>query len=111
MYYMSQVKQDLTVQQLEQEIKLLLKLNKNEFCNRIFKCRMRNIGHSMVEYHRAVYCLWRKQAQANRRKKMPRSVREDRDYNSEHKGDGRKNSDEPRRKKGKNRKSISLESN
>ena len=65
----------------------------------------------MVEYHRAVYCTLMKQAQAIRRKKLPRPVREDRDYNSEQKFEGRRSNDESRRKKGKTRKSFSLESN
>ena len=62
------------IEELEKEIACLLKLEKNEFCNRIFKCKLKKSLTALTDYHCLIYSLWKSQYEKikkHRSKKIP----------------------------------------
>ena len=47
-----------------------MKLQKNEFCNRILKCKLKKCMAPMVSYYELVYNFWRKELEINRKRRQ-----------------------------------------
>jgi Mg-chelatase subunit ChlI len=104
---------DVAVKALELELEMeeLLKLEKNEFCNRIFKCKLKKLLAPISGYYELVYQQWKKEVEKTRKKRVVKHNRSDRDYNSQQKSEYKEAGKQQYRKYKKNRKSNSLESN
>lgn len=62
----------------------MLSLEKNEFCNKIFKCKLKKAMNPLFDYYEQIYSIWKKDVDKNKKKKYNKNRRE-RDYNSQQK--------------------------
>lgn len=46
-----------------------MKLEKNDFCNRIFKCKFKKSITAIIDYYELVYQLWKKEVDKCKKKK------------------------------------------
>lgn len=60
----------LSEEELKAEIEELLKMEKNEFCNKIFKCKFKKSLCPIISYYEIVYNVWKKDLDKNKKKKM-----------------------------------------
>lgn len=54
---------------LEKEIEDLLKIEKNDFCNRIFKSKLKKSDLKMSIYHGLIYNRWKELVEKSRKKR------------------------------------------
>jgi hypothetical protein len=45
-------------------------MEKNEFCNKIFKCKFKKSLCPIIGYYEVVYNLWKKDLDKNKKKRM-----------------------------------------
>lgn len=69
--YLAERKIHLSAADLERECADLAQMEKNEFCNKIFKCKLKKSLTYFTDYHELVYKLWK--AELNRKKKKNRN--------------------------------------
>lgn len=54
---------------IQKELEELLKLERNDFCNRIFKCKLKRILSPIINYYELVYHEWKKELDKSRKKR------------------------------------------
>lgn len=60
----------VSTESMEKEIRELMKLEKNEFCNRLLKCRLKKAATDpMKGYHRQLYRMLVERIKSNKKKK------------------------------------------
>ena len=47
-------------------------MEKNEFINRIFKCKLKKANSPIIDYHEHVYNFWKKEVSKSKKKRFPR---------------------------------------
>lgn len=81
-----------------------MKLEKKEFCNRIFKCKTKKILSPAIHYYQLLYLHWKKEVERSNKKRPAKHSRTERDYSQQ-----KTETKQPHnRKYKKNRKSNSL---
>lgn len=45
-------------------------MEKNEFCNKIFKCKFKKSLSPIIAYYEVVYNVWKKDIDKNKKKRM-----------------------------------------
>lgn len=54
---------------LEDEIEDLMQMDKNDFCNRIFKCKLKKSSSHMYSYYGLIYNKWKDCVEKSRKKR------------------------------------------
>ena len=49
--WMMQQNMPISFTELEKEVEDMMKLEKNEFCNRVFKCKLKKIASPIIYYY------------------------------------------------------------
>jgi len=49
--WMIQQNMPISFTELEKEVEEMMKLEKNEFCNRVFKCKLKKIASPIIYYY------------------------------------------------------------
>ena len=60
---------------LEAEIEDLMRMEKNEFCNRIFKCKLKKSSQQIFSYYGLIYNKWKECVEKARKKKLKKPSR------------------------------------
>lgn len=74
----------VSLSDLEREVEELIKLEKNEFCNRVFKCKLKKISSPIIGYYESLYVFWKGELERGK-KKRGKFNRSERDHNSQQK--------------------------
>lgn len=81
---MTQQNMPISLTEIEKEVEDMMKLETNEFCNRVFKCKLKKITSPIIYYYESLYIYWKSELEKgkNKRGKYNRS---ERDHNSQQK--------------------------
>lgn len=60
---------------IKREMEELLKLDKNDFCNRVFKCKLKKATLPVLDYYELLYAHWKKEMDRNRRRRVAKHMR------------------------------------
>lgn len=86
----------------------MMKLETNEFCNRVFKCKLKKITSPIIYYYESLYIYWKSELEKGKNKRAKYN-RSERDHNSQQKSQCKQGKPQGKKHK-KGRKSNSLES-
>lgn len=105
--WMIEEERPISLTDLEKEIEDLMKLEKNEFCNRVFKCKLKKISSPIINYYESLYVFWKGELEKGK-KKRGKFNRAERDHNSQQKPECKEGRPQGRKPNKKGRKSNSL---
>lgn len=99
------------MEELSLEIEELLKLEKNDFCNRIFKCKFKKSITAIIDYYELVYQLWKKEVDRCKKKKGSKFPNNEKEAKNGGKVEVKEKEFAKKQKNKGHKKSNSLESN
>ena len=47
-------------------------MDKNEFINRIFKCKLKKANSQIIDYHEHIYNYWKKEVSKSKKRRFPK---------------------------------------